>query len=63
MCQWLERLKDRIPCVHLKDMTVAGRERRMAPVGEGNMNFPAIMKKLDELGTTKYALVEQDTLL
>ena len=58
---WLDRLKDRIPCVHLKDMTVAGRERRMAPVGEGNMNFKGIMKKLDELGTTKYALVEQDT--
>lgn len=62
---WLERLKDRIPCVHLKDMTVGatpnGRERRMAPVGEGNMNFKGIMKKLDELGTTKYALVEQDT--
>ena len=58
---WLDRLKDRIPCVHLKDMTVAGRERRMAPVGEGNMNFKGIMKKLDEIGTTKYALVEQDT--
>ena len=58
---WLDRLKDRIPCVHLKDMTVSNRERRMAPVGEGNMNFKGIMKKLDELGTTKYALVEQDT--
>lgn len=59
--EWLEKLKDRIPCVHLKDMTVASRERRMAPVGEGNMNFRGIMKKLDELGTTRYALVEQDT--
>ena len=58
---WLDRLKDRIPCVHLKDMTVSNRERRMAPVGEGNMNFKGIMKKLDEIGTTKYALVEQDT--
>lgn len=59
--EWLDKLKDRIPCVHLKDMTVASRERRMAPVGEGNMNFKGIMNKLTELGTTKYALVEQDT--
>ena len=59
--QWLEILKDRIPCVHLKDMTVQNRERRMAPVGEGNMNFKGIMDKLTELGATKYALVEQDT--
>lgn len=61
VCQWLEILKDRIPCVHLKDMTVGNRERRMAPVGEGNMNFAAIVNKLNELGKTKYALVEQDT--
>ena len=39
MCWWIERLKDRIPCVHLKDMQVEGFEQRMAPVMEGNLNF------------------------
>lgn len=59
--QWLEILKDRIPCVHFKDMGISGWNPIMAPVGEGNLNFPAIVKKLEEIGQTKYALVEQDT--
>lgn len=59
--QWLDKLQDRIPCVHFKDMTVQGNEHIMAPVGEGNLNWPAIIKKLEEMGKTKYALVEQDT--
>ena len=59
--QWLDRLQDRIPCVHFKDMTAKGNEHIMAPVGEGNLNWPAIIQKLEDLGKTKYALVEQDT--
>ncbi|MGI5958687.1 MAG: sugar phosphate isomerase/epimerase family protein [Massiliimalia sp.] len=58
--QWLEILKDRIPCVHLKDMTVNGFQQRMAPVMEGNLNFPKILSKMAQLGTVKYLLVEQD---
>lgn len=58
--QWINRLKDRIPCVHLKDMTVNGTEIRMAPVLEGNMNFPAILEALKDTNA-KYLLVEQDT--
>lgn len=57
---WLDILKDRIPCVHLKDMDVRGFKPVMAPVMEGNMNFAAILQKLRELGSTKYLLVEQD---
>lgn len=60
VCQWLEILKDRIPCVHFKDMAVKNRIQLMAAVGEGNLNFPGIIKKLNDLGTAKYALVEQD---
>lgn len=56
----IDRLKDRIPCVHLKDMAVKGFEQRMAAVGEGNMDFPKILKQLEKLGKTKYLLVEQD---
>ena len=61
VCEWLERLKGRLPCVHLKDMAVKGFDQLMAPVLEGNMNFRAILAKLEELGGTRYALVEQDT--
>lgn len=59
--QWIEKLSDRIPCVHLKDMTVSGMDIRMAAVGRGNLNFPAILKRLHALDCTKYLLVEQDT--
>jgi sugar phosphate isomerase/epimerase len=58
--QWINILKDRIPCVHLKDMTVSGMEIRMAPVLEGNMNFPAVFEALRNTNA-KYLLVEQDT--
>lgn len=61
--EWIDRLSDRIPCVHLKDMGISadGWKNKMAPVGEGNMNFEAIMQKLELYGNTEYALVEQDT--
>lgn len=60
VCEWIGKLKDRIACVHLKDMAVRGMDQLMAPVMEGNMNFPAIMKALEQ-ANTKYLLVEQDT--
>lgn len=60
VCQWIERLADRIPCVHLKDRGVVKHQDIMFPVMEGNMNFPAIMKALEKT-CCEYALVEQDT--
>ena len=53
---WLNALKDRIPCVHLKDMDFKGD---MAPVGSGNMNWDGILK-VCESANTEYLLVEQD---
>lgn len=58
---WLDRLQDRIPCVHFKDMNCRGFTTVMAPVGEGNLDFASIVKKLDSLGKTEFAFVEQDT--
>ena len=46
--------------MHLKDMAVKGFNQLMAPVLEGNMNFRAILTKLEELGSI-VPLVEQDT--
>lgn len=57
---WLNKLKGRTPCIHLKDMLfTADKQRKMAVVGEGNMNFDAILKTAVDNGV-KYALVEQD---
>lgn len=56
---WIERLKGRLICAHLKDMAIVNREVRMAVVGEGNLNFSKILPALEAAGT-KYLLVEQD---
>lgn len=57
---WIEKLKGRIPLVHLKDMTMRGGKQIMAEVGEGNMNFPAIIAACKKAGVEWY-IVEQDT--
>ncbi len=54
--QWLEKLAGRIPCIHLKDYAYG---RKMAVVGEGNLNWDRILKKAEASGT-RYLLVEQD---
>ncbi len=59
VCQWIRKLKNRIPCVHLKDMAIVKNEILIAPVMEGNMNFPEILKALKE-SNCEYLLVEQD---
>ena len=56
---WIERLRGRVPCVHLKDMEMAGGKAVMAPVLEGNMNFDSIWRAM-ETARTEYAIVEQD---
>lgn len=59
VCHWIRQLKDRIPCVHLKDMQVKGMTSFMAPVMEGNLNFSGILNALEETNC-EYLLVEQD---
>jgi len=60
VCAFIEKISDRIPCVHLKDMAVKGFEQRMAAVGDGNLDFPKILALLTKLNKTKHLLVEQD---
>ena len=59
VCQWVRRLKDRIPCVHLKDMEMTQNGPVMAPVMAGDLNFEVILKELED-SCCKYLLVEQD---
>lgn len=54
--QWLERLKGRVPCIHLKDYSYG---KKMAVIGEGNINFDRVFEKAESSGT-EYMLVEQD---
>lgn len=56
---WIRRMKNRMPVVHLKDMVIVDRQQVMAEVGEGNLNWPAILDACREAGVEWYA-VEQD---
>jgi sugar phosphate isomerase/epimerase len=59
--EWIRRCAGREPLLHLKDMSITSkREVRMAEIGEGNLNWPAIIKAAKEGGVEWY-LVEQDT--
>ena len=49
-----------IACVHFKDYTIFGmNEIRMAPVGEGNVEWDNVIDACNEAGV-QYAYVEQD---
>jgi sugar phosphate isomerase/epimerase len=57
---WVRDCAGREPLLHLKDMVVTReREIRMAEIGEGNLNWPAVLQAAAEGGVEWY-LVEQD---
>lgn len=56
---WIRRLQGREPLVHFKDMTVVDNQPVMAEVGEGNLNWPEILRACREAGVEWY-IVEQD---
>ena len=56
---WIERMKGRIPLLHVKDMAILKHEQVMAEIGEGNLNWPAILKAAKAAGVRWY-IVEQD---
>ena len=53
---WIEHLKGRVPCIHLKDYAYGAK---MAVIGEGNINFDRVFQAAEAAGT-RYMLVEQD---
>ena len=57
---WIRKVKGRIPLVHVKDMTIRANKPIFAEVGEGNLNWPAILAACKEAGTQWY-IIEQDT--
>ena len=68
VCQTIERLRGRIRCVHLKDYRIEAKwdekgnvklEPVFAPIGDGTMDFAAILPKAREAGAEHF-LVEQD---
>lgn len=56
---WIRKLKGRAYLVHFKDMAIREGKQVFAEVGEGNLNWPAILDACKEAGTEWY-IVEQD---
>ncbi len=58
--EWVRKCAGRMPLLHLKDMAIGeDGEQRMAEIGEGNLNWAAILEAAAEAGV-EYYLVEQD---
>lgn len=58
--EWVRKCAGREPLLHLKDMAMApGRQQRFAEIGEGNLNWPAILQAAKE-GDVEWYLIEQD---
>lgn len=53
---WIKELAGRVPCIHLKDFAYG---RKMAVIGEGNINFDRVFECAKDSGV-EYMLVEQD---
>ena len=66
---WIKKLKGRTPVVHFKDMCIYNyfpegekfpkRDQRIAAIGEGNMNYDAIIEACLE-ADVEYGFVELD---
>ncbi len=58
---WLRHLDGRVNCVHFKDMVYSVEDKgvRMAAIGDGNMNYPEILRACDD-AHVEYGFVEQD---
>ena len=55
---YLRKYAGRVPLVHLKDM---GDDGDFRPVGEGNIDYPALFAAAEEAAGTEYYIVEQDS--
>ena len=57
---WIGKLADRISVIHFKDYTIVDNEIVLTEVGEGNLNWPGIVKACKSAKVSWY-IVEQDT--
>ena len=58
--RWIWNVNGRMPVVHFKDLVIWEGEPRICEVGEGNLDWPAIIKACQETNVRWYS-IEQDT--
>ena len=57
--EWIHKVAGRMQAVHFKDMAIVSRKQVFAEIGEGNMNYDAIIEACRKTGVEWY-IVEQD---
>lgn len=58
-CEYIDKLKNRIRILHLKDFRVCCRQRQFAEIGQGNLDWSAIFSRCRQYNFP-YAVIEQD---
>lgn len=56
---WINKVSGRMSVVHFKDMAIKDDQQIMAEIGEGNLNWPAIIEACKK-NNVKWCAVEQD---
>ena len=57
--EWISRFPGREPLLHLKEYGIIDGERKMFAIGDGNLNWDAIIQTANSCGV-EYYIVEQD---
>ncbi len=57
--EWIKKLNKRLPLLHLKEYGYSDKQVRMMEIGNGNLDWKAIVKAAKAAGT-KWFIIEQD---
>ncbi len=57
---WIRKAAGRLPVLHIKDFSMIGKDPFYSEIGEGNLEWPAILEAAEESGVRWYS-VEQDS--
>ncbi|MDY7009798.1 MAG: sugar phosphate isomerase/epimerase [Planctomycetota bacterium] len=59
--EWIRKYAGRMPVLHAKDMIIGpDGKQRFAEIGEGNLNWPAILSASKDAGVEWYCVEEDD---
>ncbi|MCD4699463.1 MAG: sugar phosphate isomerase/epimerase, partial [Phycisphaerae bacterium] len=59
--EWIRKYAGRLPVLHVKDMIIsADVKQRFAEIGEGNLNWHAILTAAKDAGVEWYCVEEDD---
>lgn len=56
---WIRKVAGRMPVVHFKDFVIVDNEPVFCEIGEGNLDWPGIIKACEDTGVRWYS-IEQD---